>query len=359
MPLGPVMVDIAGLELTDDEIRRLKHPLVGGVILFSRNFQSVSQLLKLTAAIHALRIPALPIAVDHEGGRVQRFREGFTRIPPMREFGAIWDANPSRARHLAHLTGWVIASELRASGVDFSFTPVLDLEYGTSSVIGNRAFHAKPQAVSDLAHHLMIGLKQGGMAAVGKHFPGHGYVAADSHLEIPVDERSYADIAMSDLIPFRQMVDFGLAAIMPAHVIYPRVDSQPAGFSRRWLKDVLRGELNFDGVIFSDDLGMAGAATAGSFVERADAALDAGCDMVLVCNNPAAADEVLKGLKHKLSAAGYARLARMHGKPHSASWDKLHEDPEYVKAVRAVSSIGVKDGDLPFEAGKADVVGSL
>lgn len=353
------MVDVLGTELSADEKKRLKHPLVGGVILFSRNYLSISQLQRLTAEIHALRSPPLLIAVDHEGGRVQRFREGFTRIPPMREFGDIWDEHPQRARSLVHQAGWVIASELRASGVDFSFTPVLDLDYGASSVIGNRAFHGKPQAVADLAHSLMLGLKQGGMAAVGKHFPGHGFVAADSHLDMPVDERPYADIAMSDLIPFRQMVNFGLSAVMPAHVIYPRVDGKPAGFSRVWLKDVLRKELHFDGMIFSDDLCMAGAASAGDIAQRAEAALDAGCDMVLVCNNPAAADELLAGLRRKTSAAGFARLVRMHGKPHPVSWDKLHEDPLYVKAVHAVAAIGVKDGDLPFDAGKPDVCGSL
>ncbi len=359
MPLGPVMVDVAGLELSDEEIRRLKHPLVGGVILFSRNYQSVSQLQRLTAAIHAVRNPPLLIAVDHEGGRVQRFREGFTRIPPMREFGALWDEHPQRARHLAQQAGWIIAAELRASGVDFSFTPVLDLDLGASSVIGNRAFHAKPQAVADLAHHLMLGLKQGGVAAVGKHFPGHGYVAADSHLEIPVDEREYGDIAMQDLIPFAQMVDFGLPALMPAHVIYPLVDRLPAGFSRVWLKDILRGELKFDGMIFSDDLCMAGAAVAGDVTARAEAALEAGCDMALVCNNPAAADEVLKNLKHRMSSTSFSRLVRMHGKPHPPSWDKLHENPDYVKAVRAVSALGVKEGDLPFEAVQPDICGSL
>jgi len=353
------MVDLLGTEMTAEEKERLKHPLVGGVILFSRNYQSVPQLLKLTAEIHALRSPPLLIAVDHEGGRVQRFREGFTRIPPMREFGTLWDEHPQRAKHLAHLAGWVIASELRASGVDFSFGPVLDLEYGHSSVIGNRAFHANPQAVADLAHNLMLGLKQGGMVAVGKHFPGHGYVAADSHLEIPVDERDYADIAMNDLEPFRQMVDFGLPAVMPAHVIYPRVDDKPAGFSRVWLKEILRHELKFDGMIFSDDLSMEGAAVAGNVVARAEAALDAGCDMVLVCNKPAAADELLANFKRKMLPASFARLVRMHGKPHPASWDKLHEDPSYVKAVRAVSALGVKLGDLPFEAATPDVCGSL
>jgi len=236
MGLGPVMLDVLGTQLTAEDEARLIHPLVGGVILFARNYQSPGQLTELTAAIHALRTPPLLIAVDHEGGRVQRFREGFTKIPAMRELGRIWDAHPQRARHLAQQAGYVLAAELRACGVDFSFTPVLDVDYGQSSVIGDRAFHSDPQAIAELAHSLLLGLKQGGMHSVGKHFPGHGYVKADSHLDIPVDEREFVDIEMSDLIPFRRMVDCGLAAVMPAHVIYPKVDSRPAGFSPVWLK---------------------------------------------------------------------------------------------------------------------------
>jgi beta-N-acetylhexosaminidase len=364
MPLGPVMVDLLGTELTDGERERLKHPLVGGVILFSRNYQSPAQLARLTSQIHGLRTPPLLIAVDHEGGRVQRFREGFTRIPCMRELGRIWDDSPHRAKSLAREIGWLLAAELRAGGVDFSFTPVLDLDYGQSSVIGDRAFHSDPQVVAELAHQLMLGMKQGGMAAVGKHFPGHGFVRADSHLEIPVDERSYADIEMADLIPFRQMIDFGLPAVMPAHVIYPRVDKVPAGFSPVWLKDILRGELKFDGVIFSDDLTMEGAAVAGNIVQRAEAAFHAGCDMVLVCNDPDAADELLAGLQWAMPASSRARLIRMHGKPHSAGWVRLHEDRQYVKAVHAVAGIGLRSGDLPFsqdgaaEGGGPDICGN-
>ncbi|MGE5027322.1 MAG: beta-N-acetylhexosaminidase [Betaproteobacteria bacterium] len=349
MALGPVMLDVLGTELTDEERKRLKHPLVGGVILFSRNYVSQAQLSRLTAEIHALRNPHLLIAVDHEGGRVQRFRDGFTRLPPMRELGMIWDEHPGRARTLAHQAGWVLAAELRASGVDFSFTPVLDIDYGASGVIGDRAFHRDPQAIAELAHGLMLGLKQGGMAAVGKHFPGHGFVRADSHLEIPVDERDYADIEMDDLIPFKQMIDFGIAGMMPAHVIYPKVDQRPAGFSSVWLKEILRGELGFDGVIFSDDLSMEGASVAGGVVQRAEAALHAGCDMVLVCNKPQSADELLAGLKWDMPAPGMARLIRMHGRLHPESWVRLHEDPHYVAAVHAVGGIGGRSGDLPLQ----------
>ncbi|HUX89506.1 MAG TPA: beta-N-acetylhexosaminidase [Gallionellaceae bacterium] len=348
MGIGPVMLDIAGTTLTPEDEARLRHPLVGGVILFSRNYVSTRQLTELTAGIHALRSPPLLIAVDHEGGRVQRFREGFTRIPPMRELGKIWDEHPKRAKHLAQQAGFVLAAELRACGVDFSFTPVLDVDYGSSGVIGDRAFHSEPQAIAELAHSLLQGLRQGGMHTVGKHFPGHGFVRADSHLEIPVDERSYTDIELCDLIPFRQMVNFGLTAVMPAHVIYPNVDSQPAGFSKKWLKDILRGELGFEGVIFSDDLSMEGATVAGGIVQRAEAALQAGCDMVLVCNRPDLADELLAGLKWEMPATSKARLAQMRGRPHPLSEAQLHEQHEFMQALHAVASIGSGTAELPL-----------
>jgi beta-N-acetylhexosaminidase len=346
MVMGPVMLDVAGKTLTPEDEKRLCHPMVGGVILFARNYASSSQLIELTSSIRALRSPSLLISVDHEGGRVQRFRDGFTRIPPMRELGKLWDVHPKQARHLAEQTGWLLASELRAHGVDFSFTPVLDVDYGSSGVIGDRAFHSEPQAIAELAHSLMLGIKKAGMATVGKHFPGHGFVRADSHLEIPVDERDFADIEMCDLIPFRQMVDFGLTAIMPAHVIYPKVDPRPAGFSKVWLKDILRGELAFEGCIFSDDLSMEGATVAGGIVQRADAALHAGCDMVLVCNKPASADELLDGLVWDMSSTSKARLAHMRGHQHPDTMVQLHENGDYVKAQHEVASIGSPSGDL-------------
>ncbi len=346
MALGPIMLDIQGVELTPEDRERLMHPGTGGVILFSRNFQSVEQVRELCSSIHALRTPPLLIAVDHEGGRVQRFREGFTRIPPMREFGEIWDTHPARARHLAKLTGFVLASELRACGVDFSFAPVLDIDYGRSGVIGDRAFHEDPEAIAALAHSLTIGLREGGMGSVGKHFPGHGHVEADSHVAVPVDERSLDEILEKDLVPFRQMIDFGMTAVMPAHVIYPKVDSLPAGFSSTWLEKILRRQLGFEGVIFSDDLSMAGAKVAGGVVERAQAALGAGCDMVLVCNDPASADELLCGLKWEMPALSMSRLARMHGRPHPKTWFQLREDVHYCDAVRQVAGVGVKDGEL-------------
>ncbi|MDO8311649.1 MAG: beta-N-acetylhexosaminidase [Sideroxyarcus sp.] len=345
---GPVMLDVLGKALTAEDENRLLHPLVGGVILFARNYESPGQLAELTASIHALRTPPLLIAVDHEGGRVQRFRDGFTRIPPMRELGKVWDEHPKRAKHLAEQVGYVLASELRACGVDFSFTPVLDVDYGASSVIGDRAFHTEPQAISELAHSLLLGMKRGGMPTVGKHFPGHGFVSADSHLEIPVDDRSYTDIELSDLIPFRQMVNYGLTAVMPAHVIYPRIDARPAGFSKVWLKDVLRGELGFEGCIFSDDLSMEGATVAGGIVQRAEAALEAGCDMVLVCNKPESADELLAGLKWEIPAPGKARLAQMHGRHHPKTLAQLHEDAEFIRDLHDIGKVGISEGELPL-----------
>jgi beta-N-acetylhexosaminidase len=230
--------------------------------------------------------------------------------------------------------------------VDFSFAPVLDVDYGCSRVIGDRAFHSEPQAIAELAHSLLQGMREGGMHTVGKHFPGHGFVEADSHLEIPVDERSYTDIELCDLIPFRQMIGFGLSAVMPAHVIYPKVDPKPAGFSSVWLKDVLRGELGFEGCIFSDDLSMEGATVAGGIVQRAEAALQAGCDMVLVCNRPDLADELLAGLKYDMPAPGKARIAHMRGRPHPQTLVQLHEDAEFIKALHDVASIGSGSGEL-------------
>jgi beta-N-acetylhexosaminidase len=346
MSLGPIMLDVVGTELTADDIRRLQHPLVGGVILFKRNFINNAQLKALTSSIHAVRQPPLLIAVDHEGGRVQRFRDGFTKIPPMREFGKIWDKNPKKAKELATEAGWILAAELRAHGVDFSFTPVLDMDYGGSLVIGNRAFHLDAHAISDLAFALMQGLKKGGMAAVGKHFPGHGFVVADSHVSMPVDEREFDQIAQRDMQPFRMLIDDGIAAIMPAHVIYPKVDDKPAGFSSRWLQKILRERLGFNGVIFSDDLSMEAATAGGDVTTRALAALNAGCDMVLLCNQPAMADELLANLKWAISAQSLSRLARMHGHKHPSTMDALHESAEFVHALHQVAQVGVTEGEL-------------
>jgi beta-N-acetylhexosaminidase len=308
------MVDVAGLALTDEEREFLRHPLVGAVILFARNYADPAQLRALTADIHALREPQLLIAVDHEGGRVQRFREGFSRIPPMRRLGELWDRDKEAALELAHAAGTVIGAELAAAGVDFSFTPVLDVDFGASAVIGDRAFARSPQAIGELATALMQGLDSAGMAAVGKHFPGHGYAEADSHVAIPVDERSLARIEADDLVPYCMLIPAGLAAIMPAHVIYAQVDPQPAGFSPFWLKEVLRGRLGFDGLIFSDDLTMEGASVAGDMAARARAAFAAGCDMVLVCNAPEPARRLVRELEGRAPALDPGRAARMHAR---------------------------------------------
>lgn len=346
MSLGPLMLDVAGYELTDDDRRRLQHPLVGGVILFSRNYRDPAQLAALCTDIHALKSPPMLIGVDQEGGRVQRMREHFTRLPPMRALGEVWNAHPQRAANLAHDTGYVLASELRAHGVDFSFAPVLDLDYGASSVIGDRAFHAAAEAVSELAQQLILGMKDAGMAAVGKHFPGHGYVVADSHVAIPEDARDFADIALADLIPFRRLAGSGLVGMMPAHVIYPKVDARPAGFSPVWLQEILRGELGFDGVIFSDDLCMEAAGVAGGMIERVVAALSAGCDMALICNRPDLADAVLTQLEFDWPAPSRARLARMHGQAHPRDMTALREQARYVDALHHIAGLGVDSGNL-------------
>jgi len=357
-PLGPVMVDVAGVALTSDDRVRLRHPHCGGVILFARNYESPKQLAGLTAEIHSLRSPPLLIAVDHEGGRVQRFRDGFTPIPPMRALGRLHDAHPHQSTRLAEGIGFVIGAEIRSCGVDFSFGPVLDIDHGPSAAIGNRAFHRDPDVVAALARALVRGLKVAGVAAVGKHFPGHGFIAADSHRELPVDERSFEEIEACDLLPFVRLMPSGLAAIMPAHVLYPKVDVRPAGFSPIWLKDVLRGRLGFDGAIFSDDLSMEGAATCGGIVERTRAALNAGCDMVLVCNDPAAADEVLTRLSWEPSAVSLTRLARMHGRGTPRTSVELRENPDYVRAVHDIGSIAVDEVELALVGAAAESGGT-
>jgi beta-N-acetylhexosaminidase len=335
--LGPVMLDVVGTVLTDDDIRRIQHPLTGGVILFARNYQNREQLTALTQAIHAAR-PGVLIAVDHEGGRVQRFKtDGFTKLPAMRKLGELWDRDVLAASKAATDVGYVLAAELRACGVDLSFTPVLDLDHGESGVIGDRAFHRDARVVSMLAKNLNHGLTLAGMANCGKHFPGHGFVKADSHVDIPVDERDLDAILAEDAAPYGWL-GLGLAAVMPAHVIYPKVDKHPAGFSKKWLS-MLRKDFGFQGVIFSDDLSMEGASVAGGVIDGANAALAAGCDMVLICNSPDKADELLRGLNAGMPAQSIARIAALVPQAPALDWESLQEDARYRAAKKTARAL--------------------
>ncbi len=338
MSLGPVMLDIAGTALDAEDREVLCHPAVGGVILFARNFDSPAQLTELTSQIHALRDPHLLIGVDQEGGRVQRFREGFTRLPPAGRFADLYRRHPRDARADCESVAWLMAAELRSVGVDFSFAPVLDLERGLNPVVGDRAFGSRARAVGDLALAWLDGARRAGMAGVGKHFPGHGGVSVDSHQELPIDPRPYADLLMEDLIPFERLIAHALEGIMPAHVLYPLIDHRPAGFSPVWLRDILRDRLGFQGVIFSDDLNMGAAASVGGPAERARAASDAGCDMLLVCNNRPAALEVLAAFVDHHDPAAELRLLRMHGRGHHER-ARLHEQPEWQHGVRCVAQL--------------------
>jgi beta-N-acetylhexosaminidase len=313
MNIGPLMLDLEGTSLTTEEQELLAHPLVGGVIYFARNYDSPSQIKALSESIRRIR-PKILIAVDQEGGRVQRFQTGFTRLPAMQKFLPLYRRNHQAALGLVKDCGWLMASELLAVGVDFSFAPVLDVDDQVCDVIANRSFSPKPEEVVALAGAWMEGMHEAGMATTGKHFPGHGSVTGDSHLQLPVDEREWDAIASGDLIPFAEL-QIHLDAVMPAHILFPHVDAeQPVGFSQYWLKTLLRGDLNFDGVIFSDDLSMEGAAGVGTFVERANLALIAGCDMVLVCNHRQGALEILNTLSVADRVESNRRLDQMHGR---------------------------------------------
>ncbi|WP_114661936.1 beta-N-acetylhexosaminidase [Polynucleobacter necessarius] len=342
MKPGPIILDVIGQTLNAEDRRRILHPLTGGAILFGRNFANRQQLTKLTSDIKKLR-PDVLISIDHEGGRVQRAKTGgFTHLPAMRKLGELWGAKhksthaaESAALAMAAATacGYVLATELRACGVDFSFTPALDLDFGRSGVIGDRSFSRDPQIVFALAKSLNEGLRLGGMANCGKHFPGHGWAEADSHAAIPVDERSLAEILNDDAKPY-EWLDLSLAAVMPAHVIYPKVDQNPAGFSKIWLHSILRQELGFEGVIFSDDLSMEGASVAGSVVKGAEMALDAGCDAALICNRPDLADQLLSKLtvSKQKQAESAVRLNRLMPSSPALSWNALQKEAEYQHA---------------------------
>lgn len=340
MSLGPYMVDVDGYSLTAEDREILRHPAVGGIILFSRNFESIEQVTSLVNDIHGLREPRLLIAVDHEGGRIQRFREGFSRLPACELLGQAYDKDPENGLHVSEHAGWLMAIELLACGIDFSFAPVLDINKGISSVIGDRSFHRNPDTVAVLASAYMRGMKRAGMSAVGKHFPGHGSVAEDSHLAIPVDRRRFEDIQMDDMIAFERLIHAGLAGVMPAHVIYPAVDSLPAGFSSKWLKDILRGQLGFQGTVFSDDISMAGAEVIGDYPARAHSALNAGCDMVLICNNRPAVSEILEKCEYSPNPLSQVRLIRMHGKP-STTNAELKNNNEWKKISAAINALTI------------------
>jgi beta-N-acetylhexosaminidase len=332
MSLGPLMIDLAGTAVSAEERELLRHPLIGGVILFTRNYSDPQQLGALVADIHAARSPPLIVAVDQEGGRIQRFRAGFSALPSPRRIGHGFDLDPEAAIALARATGWLMAAELRAHGIDISFAPCVDLDLGVSEVIGDRAFHAAPAAVAQLALAWMRGMREAGMAATAKHFPGHGAVVADSHMTLPVDRRPLPDLA-PDLTPYRRLIPNGLPAVMAAHVLYPAVDSAPASLSRRWIRDVLRGELRFQGVVFTDDLSMGGAAAAyGDILGRARQALDAGCDMVPVCNNRAGVIELLQGLEIEPQPASSLRLVRLHGRSGAPARAALEASPQWTRA---------------------------
>lgn len=338
MTLGPLMVDLDGTSISEKEKDLLLKPEVGGVILFTRNFESVEQLTDLVQRLHQLRMPRLLIAVDHEGGRVQRFHEGFSRIPAAACYAKVAKDNLQQARRLAENAGWLMAVELRACGIDFSFAPVLDLAHGLSGVIGDRAFHSRPATVSTLAYAFMHGMNQAGMKAVGKHFPGHGGVVEDSHIAMPVDHRDLDLLLHSDIVPFKSMIENRLAGIMPAHVIYDKVDSKPAGYSHFWIEQILRKRFGFQGVVFSDDLSMEAAGIAGGFGERADAALSAGCDMALICNHLDGAIEAVQYIKGYNNPESQLRLVRMHGEL-DVTWEQLRSSRHWHEVSQQIVAL--------------------
>jgi len=343
MTISPLMLDLDNIEISQEEKEILKHPYVGGVILFSRNYESVEQIEALVGEIRASTDKELLISVDHEGGRVQRFRSEFTPLPAI---GSLYDMQEDEVdnallesiQQKSYQHGWLMAAEVRAVGIDFSFSPVLDINYGVSKVIGDRSFNQDPAIISKLAIHYIQGMHDAGMASTGKHFPGHGAVSEDSHHEIPHDNRPKEDIWNADILPFKDLIKAGLDAVMPAHVIYSEIDDNPAGFSSYWLQQVLRKELAFDGVIFSDDLTMKGASVVGGYTERAEAAMQAGCDMILVCNNRQGAIEVLDNARIRQTMQSAHRLNRMKGQSFM-NRSALLDSKLWAEAVEEVTSI--------------------
>ena len=351
MSLGPLMIDLQGTSITEEERELLRHPLVGGVILFTRNYVDPDQLTEVVAGIHAVRNPPLIVAVDQEGGRVQRFQKGFTRLPPARLIGHAYDQDPKGGVELARKTGWLMASELRSHGVDISFAPVVDLDYGVNEAIGTRAFHKRAEVVGQLAVAYMNGMKEAGMAATAKHFPGHGAVTADSHHILPVDRRELVDMS-DDLAPYRRLIANGLPSVMVAHIVFPALDAAPASLSAAWIRDVLRGELRFQGVVFADDLSMGGAAAAyGDVVARAERALAAGCDMLPVCNNRESVLKLLDGLKVEPQPASRLRLVRLHGRD-GLPRQELTALPEWIRSQELLARYATTPA-LKLEPGKS------
>jgi beta-N-acetylhexosaminidase len=356
MSLGPLMIDVAGTELSAADRELLSHPLVGSVILFTRNYTDPAQLQALVADIKGLRSPALLIAVDQEGGRVQRFRPGFSPLPPLRRIGHAFDADAQQGLAMARALGWLMAAELGACGVDFSFAPCVDLDYGLSEIIGDRAFHAQALAVAQLAMAYMHGMRDAGMAATAKHYPGHGAVVADSHLALPVDRRELADME-PDLLPYRRLIANGLPALMVAHVLYPAVDPAPASFSRRWIHELLRGELQFGGLVFADDLTMGGAAAVGDLATRARRALAAGCDILPVCNDRPGVEQLLQRLRLPIDPAAQLRLVRMRGRS-GYHFETLRASSAWQSAREWLQRSASPPPELTFDSGGADAGGS-
>ncbi len=348
MTLGPLMVDVAGLALTPAERARLANPLVGAVILFSRNFHDRAQLRALVAEIRSLRFPQLLVAVDQEGGRVQRFREGFYNLPPLRWLGHQYDLDNDEGRRLAQTCGWLMAAEVLDTGVDFSFAPVVDLDYGTSEVIGDRSFHRDPAVVAELASAYVLGMHKAGMIAVAKHFPGHGYVVADSHVDLPVDPRTGPEL-YDDLLPFGRLIRQGVEGMMIAHVRFPGVDGEVASLSPYWLRTALRADLGFGGVIFSDDLSMKALASEGDVPERARRTLAAGADMALICNDPDGVEAALATLHGYGDPVGQARLVTLRrrspvGSELVASNGEFRGTPAWQQAVTALDRAQARPG---------------
>jgi len=355
MTLGPLMVDIAGTELTAADREVLAHPMVGSVILFTRNYLDRLQLRALVEQIHSVRNPALLIAVDHEGGRVQRFRSGFSALPPLRRIGQTYDGDPQQGLAMARALGWLMAAELLASGLDFSFAPCVDLDYGLSEIIGDRAFHARASVVATLAIAYMHGMRDAGMAATAKHYPGHGAVVADSHLALPIDRRELIDLD-EDLLPYRRLIANGLPAVMVAHVLIPAVDSVPASFSQRWIARELRHGLQFGGLVFADDLTMAGAAAVGDLSTRATRALAAGCDVLPVCNDRPGVQRLLEELEPRIDPASQLRLIRMRGRRHPG-FETLEASAAWRSAREWLARSAAKP-ELKFEPGDSEEGGA-